>query len=356
MAKHNIASKKHTNAYFAAANSAYGFYSLFGEIYNERELDSLYIIKGGPGTGKSTLMNKAAEKAEKLGYSVDIYYCSSDTSSLDGVYINELKTALIDGTAPHIHDPKFPGVSGEIINLGDGWDHEKLLSERSAIERLFSEKSAAYERVYRYLSAAGTAETDIIKGIEYALLKDKMTSAVKRIIAKNIGVKSGYSSAKRRFISAYGKDGRKTLETLWGKAERIINVTDFYGSGRIIMDKVKETGRDYGLDMTVAPSPLLPEHAEAVYFESSGVLYILSENDGDETVNSKRFVNNEKLKEIRGKLRFSEKIKETLISEAERSLHETGVIHEKIEEIYKSAMDFGVVEKMTAEVMRKIFG
>lgn len=42
--------------------------------------------------------------AEMLDKSYDLEYlhCSSDSNSLDGVKVPELKIAFIDGTAPHI--------------------------------------------------------------------------------------------------------------------------------------------------------------------------------------------------------------------------------------------------------------
>ena len=62
--------------YFAAANTAAGFLSWFDDIFDPRSLDYIYIIKGGSGTGKSTLMKKAAAKAELLGAKCEYFYCS----------------------------------------------------------------------------------------------------------------------------------------------------------------------------------------------------------------------------------------------------------------------------------------
>ena len=44
------------NAYFAASNSRNGFHSYYEHCFRHR-VDHLYCIKGGPGTGKSTLMH-----------------------------------------------------------------------------------------------------------------------------------------------------------------------------------------------------------------------------------------------------------------------------------------------------------
>ena len=50
-------------SYFMAANSGKGFFSLFDEIYYPREGWKLFIIKGGPGTGKSSVMKQIAQTA-----------------------------------------------------------------------------------------------------------------------------------------------------------------------------------------------------------------------------------------------------------------------------------------------------
>ena len=44
--------------YFAGGNTARGFFSLYDS--NFAGLEKVFILKGGPGTGKSTLMKKIA--------------------------------------------------------------------------------------------------------------------------------------------------------------------------------------------------------------------------------------------------------------------------------------------------------
>ena len=83
----------HGAAFFAAMNTAEGFKSYFREIFDEFE--NIYIIKGGPGTGKSRFMKEVACRAEEKGLSVERFYCSSDPTSLDAVAISELSAVFL---------------------------------------------------------------------------------------------------------------------------------------------------------------------------------------------------------------------------------------------------------------------
>jgi len=75
------------------------------------------LIKGRPGSGKSTLMRAILAKAVELGYDADVYYCSLDPKSLDMVVIPELNFCIFDATAPHEYEPSF--ATDTIINTYD---------------------------------------------------------------------------------------------------------------------------------------------------------------------------------------------------------------------------------------------
>ena len=71
--------------YFLGSNTNLGFYSYFDKILNPQKNARLYIIKGGPGSGKSTLMKRLLERFIADGDDIEKFYCSSDPNSLDGV-------------------------------------------------------------------------------------------------------------------------------------------------------------------------------------------------------------------------------------------------------------------------------
>ena len=162
--------------YFAASNSGRGFVSYFGEIFDPAHFEHIYIIKGGPGTGKSYFMRMIAEQVEKKGRKVVYYYCSSDQSSLDGITVDG-KFAILDGTAPHDTDATIPGAAEDIIDLGAFWNSSQLSTCREKIESLNSAKKRHYKRAYSYLAAyhdiSDGAEKTIEPLIDFEKIKKK---------------------------------------------------------------------------------------------------------------------------------------------------------------------------------------
>ena len=102
--------------FFLGSNAPGGFVSLYNKFVDS-EKDKLNIIKGGPGCGKSTFMRRIADAAIANGLSVEKICCSGDPDSLDAIYIPYLRLGYVDGTAPHIMEPVFAGVTG---TDGDG--------------------------------------------------------------------------------------------------------------------------------------------------------------------------------------------------------------------------------------------
>ena len=76
-----------TRRYFPASKSSHGIRNYYGDLFTDTRTDRLYIIKGGPGTGKSPFMKVVARHARNRGYAVTEYACSSDPASLDGLML-----------------------------------------------------------------------------------------------------------------------------------------------------------------------------------------------------------------------------------------------------------------------------
>lgn len=99
--------------FFLGANTPGGFYSLYDQMIDPAAAEDILILKGGPGCGKSSLMRRVGGALENRGLAVEYIQCSGDPDSLDAVIFPALKTAIVDGTAPHERGTKghFCGTS-----------------------------------------------------------------------------------------------------------------------------------------------------------------------------------------------------------------------------------------------------
>ena len=138
--------------YFLGGNTASGFVSFYGQFCRGPE-DFLWVIKGGPGCGKSSFMKTIGKAAENAGLDVEYVLCSGDPDSVDGVYLPALHTGYADGTAPHVLEAVTPGAAGLYLDLGQFYDRIALQKERRAIELLQTRYRALYREAYARLAA-----------------------------------------------------------------------------------------------------------------------------------------------------------------------------------------------------------
>ena len=106
--------------YFLGGNTPLGFHSLYHQLSDPARFQALYIIKGGPGSGKSTLMRRVGRHAQAAGLNTEEVLCSGDPDSLDALILPQLGAALVDGTAPQ---GVVPLVHFELC----GWYHDVVV-------------------------------------------------------------------------------------------------------------------------------------------------------------------------------------------------------------------------------------
>lgn len=88
--------------FFLGANTPQGFVSRYDQLADPADGWREFVIKGGPGTGKSTMMKRIAAEVGARCSEIELIRCSSDVDSLDAVILPAIKTAIADGTAPHV--------------------------------------------------------------------------------------------------------------------------------------------------------------------------------------------------------------------------------------------------------------
>ena len=336
--------------YFAASNSAYGFCNYYEACFSGA--DKLYIIKGGPGTGKSGFMKRCAAAAEKKGYYIEYFYCSSDPDSLDGVIIYADKTiAIIDGTAPHTYEMGYPGVRDNIINLGEGWDEGVLDKHRNEIFRLCEGKTLEYRRAYDATGMCGNLSAVIDSYTDKLLLRDKLVRAAVKLTEK-LDL-SGNGDVRIRLIDSVSMKGRVRFDTFEGMADRCIMIGDMYGMGHIMLEYIRERLDLCRCDYYISYDPIIPKKINGIFERGKKIAFVLSDPrvrlelpaDRINYVNMKRFIS-PIASEIKADLKYTFSLYKSSIDLAQRHLTRASGHHFALEEIYKKAMDFEIVNKM----------
>lgn len=348
---------------FLGANTPGGFRSLFGELYNPYRDSRMYIIKGGPGTGKSSFMKKAARAAESLELDTERVYCSSDPESLDAVMIPQLGLCLADGTAPHILEPLFPGASENIINLGEFWDKEKLFSKADEIRSVSIENSIFHRRSTKYLSAAGAIGEDTRRIVHEGVDESKAESFAQRFCAREAPRIKGAGVGKitRRFLSGITPDGVVFFDsTVTALASRVIGLVDEYSAvSGILTERIAQTASKNGYDVIACPCPMKPDEFEHILIPKLGLALLTVKSSHvisapfDRLIHARRFITTDVLKSKKNRLAFGQKTADELTQESIRLLAKAKKTHDRLERFYTEAMDFNALDRFTEEFIER---
>lgn len=347
--------------YFAAANTEKGFVCWFDSIFNPRAFERTYIIKGGSGTGKSTLMKAAAKRAESAGGVCEYFHCSSDPSSLDGLIINfpdGRRISMLDGTAPHTTDPKYPGAFDEIINLGRYWCDELLKADKDNIARLSDKKARFYKDAYRSLSYAGTLYRALCAEIAPIILKEKLDAACARLITKRMHecrVRSGAGAVRELALSAITAQGEAYFDS-FSDSEAVYIAADVGDSTGLLFDALIETAKRYSLSYDRAPMPLIPEITEAIRFPELSMSIVRKSDRADtKTINMARFIDRDGFASLdRTRRKLIKKTCLELVTDATEKLSLAARAHADLEKIYTGAMDFSRLEEAREKILTRM--
>lgn len=350
--------------YFLAANSGEGFVSHFYDNYNFVDGWRAYIIKGGPGTGKSSFMKYVVVKAIDMGYTVELCPCSSDPDSLDGVIIKDIKVIILDGTSPHIVEPQYAGVCEEIINLGEFWNGEMLRKKSKEIINIIAQNKKLHKTAAAYISAAGELVYDNLKLSErFANLKKAELFGIRQA-SQLIPKKSETKSQEWvRFVGGVTPKGviafKSTVEDFY---KNVIVIDDKYGAvADVIVECVRKMALSRGYEIITLKNPLLPSKiTDHILIPELSLAFVreyeyIKFGEQYRRIHARRFTDINILREHRARLTFNRRVARELLLEAIATLQKAKAVHDKLEKYYIDAMDFKSMslfaEQKTKEIL-----
>ncbi|MCD7730327.1 MAG: hypothetical protein LUI05_02375 [Oscillospiraceae bacterium] len=290
----------------------------------------------------------------------ELYLCSSDPDSADAIYLKKHKVVFVDGTAPHVFDPKYPGAVQEIINMGDFWNSGRLQSQKEEIIAAHTDYSRYHIRCRRCLSAAAAVLSDTKQIAADALNYPKLDGFIMRLARKLLPQKSAAEGRMIfRQISAITPKG---YITLLPENDTVYLLCDSYHSGSdYFLRSLAETVKQKGLTAEISLCTVHEgEHFEHMRIPELALSFISSTPINDISlaekipVNFMRFYGKDYLFGKKTRLKFNAAVAKELQGEAEASLASAKLAHDKLEQFYISSVDFDKIERLCDNFIEKI--
>ena len=348
--------------YFLGGNTPQGFYSLYHQLSDPDRFSSLYIIKGGAGNGKSSLMRRVERHALAAGQPVEEVLCSGDPDSLDALILPKQSAALVDGTAPHVVEPKYPGVVERYIDLSGSYDRTGLQCVKSDVIAATSEYQGHYKRVYRCLGAAGELRRDMNELLDTRPVQHKLARRAVGIISRELkGPRQGAGRAEQRFISAVTHKG---FVTLWGaveaQAQRVYELSDNYGLAHHMLAPILTAALAAGHDAVVCPDPMAPDRLAHLIFPALSLAFVTSTAEAPWPHHAYRrlrldsMVDSDVYRASKPRLRFTRRVAAALLDEGVAGLTQAKAAHDRLERLYNPYVDFTQVERTADQLAEEI--
>lgn len=351
---------EYKDEFYFGANTSDGFISLYEHIAPRFKQKKIFVIKGGPGTGKSSIMRKIGEEFSKK-YTVEYGYCSSDPDSLDAVNIKELGVTVLDGTPPHPFEPRFPGALESIVDLYPFFDETALEKSRNEIEEVSEKCSAAHEKALKYISVAAIISRTNMSIVDEAFLKEKAENFVKRLVHRKITDIFEKYSEKVRFLSAITPKGVNLLNIRDYKDVYIIE-DEYKRVSGFILEKIRQELIKSGQEFITCYCVLSPYKViEHIFVPDSDVAFLTSNSfhkikgsKNAHIIRANRFLDENILKLNKEKLKFNRQVKKEMIEQAIKLMNEAKRNHDDLEQLYVKNVNFDMMQELIKQLIQKI--
>lgn len=349
--------------YLAAANTSTGFASFFDYVIKDAE--RVYILKGSPGSGKSTFLRRIGNDLLKAGLDVDFIYSCVDSKSLDGIYIHGINVSFVNGTMPNFIEPKYPGAVERLLDFGNYWDIDYLRKEKDKIKYYYDEIAREYKKFWMHLKNAKLIhdnwKREYMLGMDFKMATDITNSLIKDFINSRDSQKG---TEYHRFSSALTVDGQVNFyENLTSGIKNRVVLKGRPGSGKsTLLKRLGLAGIEAGYDVefyhcsfdaSCIDMIIIPMLSFAALDGEPPHVFDPGKNDRliDMFVCINTSIVNEEenpIKEI--ELFYSEEIKH-----AREVYTRIGSLNEELKKFYIEATDFNEIDALRSRITKFLF-
>lgn len=340
-------------AFFLGANTPQGFVSLYPRLAEEPGL-RISAVKSGPGCGKSTFLRSVADWQEPVR--TERFYCSSDPDSLDGVLLHSRGLAVLDGTAPHLYDPPFPGVQGDYIATPPFLNPAGLAEKRAALEGLKARSADCYAQAYRLLEAADLVHRRMQAMLEPLFPRQQLLRRAQGILSRELprSMASGKPGIlRRRFLDGMTPQGRRFLgDTVQALAQKVYLLEDRFGLSGFMPALWRDRALELGLEVYACMDPADPRRVLHLILPELSLAFVTEDGSrmpGQEayrTIRAEAYLPADGMRQHRGKLRLLARLRDSLQEDAVAELAAAHALHDEMEALYRPHLDLAALEQM----------
>ena len=339
--------------FFLGANSGEGFQNLFSQVTDLEDTYDLMVLKGGPGVGKNTFMREVGRAMEAAGTPVEYLWCSGDPDSLDGVVLPALHCAVVDGTSPHVVEPRYPAAVDRYVDLGRFYD---LTAAKVAAEEVKAHThayQAAYVRAYRNLKAARQVELDAFSAVRRGFDADRAQRRVEGILFRELRRSGGEEGRTvRRFLGSITHKGYiwrfDSVDALCSRVYVFADSAELAGG---LFQQIRQRASERGWNTIACCAPEDPERIEHLLIPGLGLGFVTSRPGMDYEKKPFRRVRLDAMADLQGSkawLRFQTRMVSLLREEGIAALREAKASHDALEAVYNPYVDFDGVRTLAA--------
>jgi hypothetical protein len=351
--------------YFAAGNTAAGAYNLYESAF--QGVRTLFILTGGPGTGKSTTISRIAGLALERGCDVEMFHCPSDSGSLDGLILTALRIGIVDGEACRLAPAEIPGARVHFVDVGRAVDKDKLAADKDRIIELERRIREAYGKAYETFAKALKIHDEWEAYYISSMRFDDANELTRELIESLFGARALNKKSRVRhlFLGAATPAGAVDfIPNLTEDTERRIFLKGRPGSGKsTLLKKICSAAEARGFDAEVFHCGFDPNSLDMLIFPElkTAIFDSTAPHEHDPSKETDEIVDlyeramtpgtDEKYAEPIAEVRA--KYKETMRLATNR-LAEARSLYEQLKRVHISATDYAVVESIYGRLREEI--
>ncbi len=258
-------------------------------------------------------------------------------------------------------EPSIPAAKQEVVSLYDTIDRQALICNVDELRELFAANANYHERAARFISAAGALYCDAHRGAARCMLEEKVAKyalGLQKKLLPPTGAKPGAvtvrlsSAVTPKGIVSYAHDNSINNERVYLLDDK------FAAAGQLLLCKLRDAAVAAGYDVVESRCPMSPyDKLELLEIPALSLCFTLISFfapvriETAKKVNMLRFYDKEKLAQTKNRMSFSRRATLQLLTQASVLIAEAKAVHDKIEDVYKSNVDFSVVRAKEQQIL-----